>query len=205
VRVVNAAGVDQVADRDLIVLGAISRQPLLTKWVENMRMRVDNNRLRVLSDASIDRVYTALDPSGRERSRVDQLLVQQGDALAAMVGMESPLRGGRSVVMITGSQPDNQLTVVNSIRSRDLGGLIQGDLMVASPNPNKPDTPEKVTSFRIGKEYTVGHLGTLVKLRAWVGDSPISLMLLVLIGLLVVALILLWLLNRVRGRRLSRV
>src|SRR5262249_17978828 len=103
VRVVNAGGVDQGADRDLIVLGSIAPQPLLAKWAENMRLRVDNNRLRVLSDASIDRVYTALDPNGRERSRVDQLLVQQGDALAAMVGMESPLRGGRSVVMITGS------------------------------------------------------------------------------------------------------
>ena len=205
VRVVNAGNVDQMSDKDLIVLGAVSRQPLLSKWADNMRLHVESGRLRVVTDSAIDRVYTALDPAEKEnRDRVDRLLVQQGDNLAAMAGMESPLRGGRSVVFITGSTAANQLTVLNSFRNRDLSGLIQGDFMVASPNPDKPDTPEKVTSFRIGKGYTVGHLSPIVKFRAWLGDSPLMLILVALVAVLIVALILLWILNRIRSRRLAR-
>src|SRR4029077_12265885 len=63
VAVVTAATVDQVADKDLIVLGAIGRQPLIAKWSDNSRLRVDGGRLRVGLTSSIDRVYTVLDPN----------------------------------------------------------------------------------------------------------------------------------------------
>ena len=37
--VVTPDGVDQVADKDLIVLGSISRQPLITKWADNGKLQ----------------------------------------------------------------------------------------------------------------------------------------------------------------------
>ncbi len=193
--IVGPGGVDQVADKDLIVLGAIPRQPLISRWVENSRLRVDGGRLRVGMTSSIDRVYTILDPNAEEeRQRVDQLLVSQGDNLAAMIGMESPLRSGRSVVMITGSNAEKQMTVVNTFRNRELNSLIQGDLMIA--------TGGKVTSFRVGGEYTVGRLPVVTKIRWWLGNSPLVLILFTLIGVLIIALVAYWLLSRLAASRL---
>jgi len=193
--IVPPSQVDQVAGKDLLVLGDIADQPLIREWAKNSRLRVEDGRLRVALASPIDRIYTMLDPNAEEeRQRVDQLLVAQGNNLAAMIGMESPLRSGRSAVLITGSSPDKLMTVVNTFRNRDLNALIQGDLMVA--------TGGKVTSFRVGSEYTVGELPTVTKLRWWLGNSPLLLILFTLIGVLIVALVAYWLLSRLAASRL---
>ncbi len=196
VMVVNADEVDRVANKDLIVLGTIARQKLIARWSDKSRLRVEEGGLRVAMNSAIDRVYTALDPNAeQERTRVDQLLVAQGDDLATMIGMESPLSSGHTVVMITGSTPEKQMTVLNTFRNRDLNPLIQGDLMVA--------TPDKVTSFRVGSEYSAGRLPVLMKIRWWLGNSPLILILFTLIGVLIIALVAYWLLSRVATRRLA--
>ncbi len=194
--VVSPNQVNSVSDKDLVVLGSIAHQPLIAQWAENTRLRVDGGRLRVGVSSPIDRVYTVLDPNAEEeRQRIDQLLVSQGDSLAAMIGMESPLRSGRSVVMITGASPDKEMTVVNTFRNHDLAPLVQGDLMVA--------TGGKVTSFRLGGEYTVGSLPIITKVRWWLGNSPLVLILFTLIGVLIIALVAYALLSRLAARRLG--
>jgi hypothetical protein len=194
--VITANGVDQMADKDLLVIGSLSRQPLVARWAENGKLRVDGGRLRVGMTSALDRVYTMLDPNTeQERQRVDQLLVSQGDNLAAMIGMQSPLNSSRSAIIITGSSPDKLLTVINTFRNRELNPSIQGDLMIASS--------DRVTSFRIGNEYTVGHLPALTKLRWWLGNSPLLLILLTLIGVLLIALVAYWLLRRLAIGRLG--
>ena len=205
VTVATAGTVDHVADKDLIVLGAVSRQPLIAKWGDNARLRVEGGRLRVAVTAPIDRTYTTLDPNTEQQAnRVDQLLVQQGDNLATMIGMESPLAAGHTVVMITGSTPEKQLSVLQAFKDPSLNQLIQGDLTVISPSPDPraDGAPGRVTSFRIGRQYTVGHLPTLIELRwRWLGNSPLNLILFALIAVLVVALIAYWILSRILGRR----
>jgi len=194
--VVTANGVDKVADKDLLVLGSISHQPLIARWVENGKLRVENGRLRVGVTSALDRVYTALDPNTQaERERVDNLLVQQGDNLAAMIGLRSPLSSSHSAIIITGSSPDKLLTVIGTFRNRELNPSIQGDLMIASSG--------RVTSFRIGDEYTVGHLPMLTKLRWCLGNSPLLLILFTLIGVLLIALVAYWLLRRLAIGRLG--
>jgi len=193
---VTANGVDQMSDKDLLVLGSITRQPLISKWVANGKLRVEDGHLRVGLTSPLDRVYTVLDPNAQqERDRVDQLLVSQGDNLAAMIGLQSPLNSSRSAVIITGSSPDKLLTVLSTFRNRDLNPSIQGDLMIAGAG--------KVTSFRIGNEYSVGHLPTLTKLRWWLGNSPLILILFTLIGVLIIALVAYWLLRRLAMARLG--
>jgi cellulose synthase (UDP-forming) len=196
VTVVNAAAVGQVADKDLLVLGSASRQPLVARWGGNARLQAEGGRLRIASSSTLDRIYNTLDPNAQqERERVDQLLAQQGDNLAALIGMESPLKSGRSVIMITGASPEKQLTVLNAFRNRDLNPLIQGDLMVAGT--------DHVASFRIGQEYTVGHLNPVTRIRWWFGNSPLLLILCTIVGVLVIALVAYAILSRIARRRLS--
>jgi cellulose synthase (UDP-forming) len=194
--VVTANAVDQQSDKDLLVLGSIEHQPLIKSWAQNSKLRVDGAHLRVGMTTALDRVYTALDPNiAAERERVDQLLVSQGDNMAAMIGLRSPLSSSHSAVIITGSSPDKLLTVLNTFRNRDLNPLIQGDLMIAGSG--------RVTSFRIGDEYSVGHLPALTKLRWWLGNSPLILILFTLIGVLLIALVAYWLLRRLAMGRLG--
>jgi len=194
--VVTANGVDQVADKDLLVIGSLAHQPLVSRWVQNSKLRIDGGHLRVGMTSALDRVYTVLDPNTEaERQRVDQLLVAQGDNLAAMIGLESPLHSGRSAVIITGSSPDKLLTVIRTFRNRELNPLIQGDLMIAGSG--------RVASFRLGDEYSVGHLPTLTKLRWWLGNSPLILILFTLLGVLIIALVAYWLLRRLAIGRLG--
>jgi len=195
-QVVTEADVKQVANKDLLVLGSIPRQPLIAQWAQNATLRVDGGNLRVGMTSPLDRVYTILDPNAeQERQRVDQLLVQQGNNLSAMIGLRSPLDSSRSVVMITGSSPEKLLTVINTFHSRELNPSIQGDLMIANAG--------RVTSFRVGSEYTIGHLPALTKLRWWLGNSPLILILFTLIGVLVIALVAYWLLRRMAMARLG--
>jgi cellulose synthase (UDP-forming) len=176
--IVSAGGVEQMSDKDLLVLGSIAHQPLIAKWAENGKLRVENGRLRVGINSPLDRVYTVLDPNmQQERNRVDQLLVSQGDNLAAMIGLKSPLNSSHSAVIITGSSPEKLLTVMASAG--------------------------RVTSFRVGDEYSVGHLPTLTKLRWWLGNSPLLLILFTLIGVLVIALVAYALLRRLAAARLG--
>ncbi|HXP04875.1 MAG TPA: cellulose biosynthesis cyclic di-GMP-binding regulatory protein BcsB, partial [Stellaceae bacterium] len=194
--VVTANSVDQVSGKDLIVLGSIANQPLITKWADNSKLRVEGGHLRVGMTSPLDRVYTVLDPNAaQERDRVDNLLVSQGDNLAAMIGLQSPLNSSHSAVIITGSSPDKLLTVINAFRNRELNPSIQGDLMIAGAG--------RVTSFRIGNEYSVGYLPALTKLRWWLGNSPLILILFTLIGVLIVALVAYWLLRRLAMGRLQ--
>ncbi|HTW54678.1 MAG TPA: UDP-forming cellulose synthase catalytic subunit [Stellaceae bacterium] len=194
--VVTANGVDQVADKDLLVIGSLAHQPLISRWAQNSKLRVEGGHLRVGMTSALDRVYTVLDPNAQaERQRVDQLLVSQGDNLAAMIGLQSPLHSGRSAVIITGSSPDQLLTVIRTFRNRELNPLIQGDLMIAGSG--------RVASFRIGDEYSVGHLPTLTKLRWWLGNSPLILILFTLLGVLIIALVAYWLLRRLATGRLG--
>src|SRR5205807_9982720 len=121
--------------------------------------------------------------------------VQQGDNLATLIGMQSPLRAGRTVIVLTGSTPEQQLSLLGTFRNRELSPLIQGDLMVAGPG--------RVTSFRIGPEYTVGDLPILTRIRWRLGNSPLLLILFTLIGVLIIALVAYWVLSRVAARRLG--
>jgi cellulose synthase (UDP-forming) len=194
--VVTANGVNDVANKDLIVLGSIAHQPLIAKWIGNSKLRLEGGHLRVGMTSPLDRVYTVLDPNAeQEREHVDQLLVSQGDNLAAMIGLQSPINSSRSAVIITGSSSDKLLTVINAFRNRELNPSIQGDLMVAGSG--------RVTSFRIGNQYSVGHLWALTKLRWWLGNSPLILILFTLIGVLIIALVAYWLLRRLAMGRLQ--
>ncbi|MBV9829620.1 MAG: cellulose biosynthesis cyclic di-GMP-binding regulatory protein BcsB [Alphaproteobacteria bacterium] len=197
VAVVPPNAVDQVKDRDLIVLGPVSRQPLLARWGGNSRLAVDGGRLRVASNSSLDRVSGALDPNAqRERERIDQLLAQQGNNLATMLEMESPLHSGRTALFVTGGSAERQMAVLSTFRNRDQNPLIQGDMMVVTPD-------NKVSSFRLGSQYTVGTLNPLTRIRWWLGNSPLILILFTLVGVLMLALVLYWLLSRVAARRIA--
>ena len=64
-------------------------------------------------------------------------------------------------------------------------------------------TGGKVTSFRIGGEYTVGRLPIVTKVRWWLGNSPLVLILFTLIGVLIIALVAYALLSRLAAARLG--
>ncbi len=195
--VVTADQVDSVADKDLLVLGPFSDQPLVGDWAPNSPFRVEGGQLRVRQASGIDRLYTLFDSEGAEdeRNKADQLLMTTGDDLTGLVSFESPLAADRTVVMLLASEPRGVLRLSNAIRSRDLQPRVQGDLVVLKGN--------QLSSFRVGAEYAREDLPFWTRVRWFFADKPLLLLVLLGIGVLAIALALFFLLRKLASLRIG--
>jgi len=62
----------QVADKDLIVIGAIPRQPLIARWARNSNLAVDGGRLRVRDIGDRSRLHEARPKRRPAEKRADR-------------------------------------------------------------------------------------------------------------------------------------
>ena len=102
--VMNANGVDQAGDKDLMVLGSISHQPLISRWAAEQQVARRRRASAGRDDLGArSRLHDARSqhPIGTRPRRSSARLA--GDNLAAMIGLESPLHSGRTAIIITGS------------------------------------------------------------------------------------------------------
>lgn len=201
-RVVRPGEVDTVAERDLLVIGPVGRQPLLQEWASGTPLQVEEGRIRVRSASVIDRLYTIMDPDvsyrarAREREGADELLVSAGSDLAMLLGFESPARSGRTAVVLTGTESRGMLGMTNAVRSRDLVPLIQGDMVVLKGN--------RLSSFRVGNVYVAETVPFWQRVRWYFADRPVVLLVFLLLGVVLVSMGLFALLRRVSALRLRR-
>jgi cellulose synthase (UDP-forming) len=113
--------------------------------------------------------------------------------MAALLGGESPLQSGRSVVAITGVTPAAITQMVAALTDPVLAPRIQGDLVVL--------TGGRVESFRTAVPYSVGSLPWWMLPQIWLGERPERMLLLMLGSAALVGVSFFWILRR---RALSR-
>jgi len=196
--VVTSSQVQAVADKDLLVFGSFAKQPLIGEWSTQSPFRVEAGQLRVRMATPIERLYTILDRSDQEAERelADQLLMSTGEDLAGLISFESPLQSGRTVVMLTASEDAGIVKLAKSILSKELAPVVQGDLVVLKGN--------KLSSFRVGEQYTKESLPFWTRLRWYFADKPFVLLAFLLLGVVLVSIALFWLLRRLAALRLAR-
>ena len=104
VAVVKSDGINSVADRDILLMGTISRLGQAADLLRNSPYRVANNRLSVELPSGLDSVRRLFgDPQRADRARAATVLASAaGPDSGAMVGVQSPLNSGRSVVAPAG-------------------------------------------------------------------------------------------------------
>jgi hypothetical protein len=199
--VVGPGQVDQVADRDLLVIGTYEDQPLLAEWSKDSPFQVDQGRLRVRLAATSSRFEAIVggSPQGeQERRLADELLTSSGEDMANLVSFESPLNDGRTVVAAAAQSPAGLVRLTTAVKSPDLAPSVQGDLVVLKGN--------EITSFRVGEQYTreTEDLPITTKVKWYFADKPLLLVALLALGVILIAWLLFSLLKKLASMRVRR-
>jgi cellulose synthase (UDP-forming) len=180
--------------KHLILVGSADRSLLLRRWSPLLPLTTDAGRMR-LRPPTRNETYMEL-LRGRwpqeEAERAARFLIEAPHP-AAVLGMESPLAGGLSVVAITANTVA-ELPAVIDLQSYTEARLEEGgDLMLIDA--------EKRAVFHVGPTYTDGSMGHLSYLRWLLGGHWLLLYPLLFLGTLLLAFILrAWLSRRERQR-----
>ena len=181
VQVIEAAQVASVADKDLLVFASGNNQPLLTQWADRLpAYDADGQQKFHLSDLPMRvRDWFSPDPEANLRKTKLAMAFSGGARSSYLTGFESPLKNGRSVVVIASGQPEGLADVTNAlIGGDDYTQSIQGSLVVVRGKNVEPLVADE--------SYYVGSMGT-VKYLQWLMSRHV-LWVLVLTGVGVVLL-----------------
>ncbi|UZE28885.1 cellulose biosynthesis cyclic di-GMP-binding regulatory protein BcsB [Pseudomonas asplenii] len=153
VQVIQARDVETVSDKDLLVLASASDQPLLKLWTDSMPARSESSHhFFDLSDLAL-RIHDWFSPDSEAAVRKTRsTLAWSGSGTPYLAGFESPLKSGRSMVVIASSEPSRLEEVTAAmIGGDDYKELIQGRLAVIQD--------KQITSLTADQPYYVGQLG----------------------------------------------
>ncbi len=196
ISVARPQGLEASADRDLIVIGALGRQPALATLLQNGPVGLEGNRLTVnLSDPLGDfRAIFGGNPAREQRERVAAQLSSPGEALGLLVGFESPLRAGRSVVALSGSTAAGMESMLAALRDPEQLSRIQGDVALLSGG--------RIEGFRLGSTYNVGSLPVWLWPQHYLANQPWLILLILAFGIILVVAPVYWGLRRRAALRL---
>ncbi|MBP6895256.1 MAG: cellulose biosynthesis cyclic di-GMP-binding regulatory protein BcsB [Pseudacidovorax sp.] len=150
----------EVADKDLLVLGDLDRQPLFGEWRARMPLSqpaADTQRLELPGW-----LRRALDIVAGSRMRQDLPQAAQldlrgaGRETAVLAGFESPLRPGRSVIAVV-AEPGQGDKLLDALQTPELLQRVQGSMAVVREG--------RVESVLGGQPYYVGRLPPLTWLQ----------------------------------------
>ncbi|WP_419899648.1 UDP-forming cellulose synthase catalytic subunit [Roseomonas sp. USHLN139] len=197
IAVVRPAGLETVSDRELLVVGALGRQPALAQLLgQSSPLQVEGGRVSVALPTALEsfRNLFLTDDRQMDRQRLEAVLATPGEATGMLIGFESPLKGNRSVIALTGTNPQGMESMVTALRDPEMLPRIQGDLALLSGG--------RMTSYKVNRNYTVGHLPVHLMPQFWLGKRPDLLLGLVLVAALCIAIPTYWLLRRRAALRL---
>lgn len=177
-RLTASADESGLADADLLVIGALPRQGLLATWKDRLPADLSGGSRRIDQPARAatflyDRLGfgTLPDPTVAAGARME------GEGpLAALLGFESPVSAGRSVVAVTATAPDGIGRVLDALDDPDLQRDIHGSVVFVHP--------DKVESLLVGKSYFVGYLPFWTTIWYWLATHPMLLALLAVLAVL---------------------
>lgn len=153
--VVDAAKVEQVADRDLIVIGLPSNQPLLQRWEAYNSVHITPTGVTAAPGLSfLQRQLQPTDPRAPYyRGAAPELAkANLGKPYGYLSSFWSPLDDSRLVVMVAGTQPASLVDLSSQLGDPEKATNIQGDFYYLSGSK--------------GEFYTSG-------IRKFVGGLPI--------------------------------
>jgi cellulose synthase (UDP-forming) len=128
--VVDAAKVEQVADRDLIVIGLPSNQPLLKQWEAHNSVHITPTAVTAAPGLSfLQRQFQPTDPRAPYyRGAAPELAkANLGKPYGFLSSFWSPLNDSRLVVMVGGSQPASLVDLSNHLGDPERATNVQGD------------------------------------------------------------------------------
>lgn len=190
-----AADVQRVGDKDLLLLGGTSNQPLLSQWAGNMPFSASGQiRTFSLSDWILKRMPWYEEPRD-DKKPVAKLSAVSLNRDAVLFGFESPLKSGRSVVAIISDKTVGMADVLNALMDSDLVSKIHGSLAIIRG--------KEVESMALGNTYYVGSLPPLTALRWFLSGTPWLIAALLLVAAAILGTVMYAFLRRKANKRIT--
>jgi cellulose synthase operon protein B len=184
-------------DRDLLVIGTSARQPLLRTWQQEMPAVIDGPGRGIRHPAG--RLDQVLRWVGRSRPMppdpTPQRHVRGNGPLAALIGLESPVTSGRSVVVATAAEDENFPQLLDALDDERLAASLFGSVVLIHGGVTE--------SLFAGDTYTLGSLPFWTALWYPLSAHPILLVAMAVIAALVFTVALWRSLRSAAARRLA--
>jgi len=196
--IISAAGVEANSNKDLILIGTAGNQPLLERWADKMHPILDKGAHTLRLPGAFERLLSRWQDRDLEDAmhRAGDLISKGDGSLGALVAFESPLQHGRSVVALTGDNPEEIVALVTSMVNPKYTGFFTGDLVLQSG--------KRIEGFQMGSTYYVGSLPLWTSLRWILSRQPLVLILLVGLAALLVSLTAFRYLRKLAAKRLEQ-
>jgi hypothetical protein len=195
VSVVAAADVASVKDKNLLLISTGSASKILRDWSKflpamfvsgHKELRLREQRPQTWLDQWVEPSLDALQSTG-------QVVFGAGGSIAALLGFESPLRDGSSIVAMVASEPERLSEVLDALADPEAVAQIHGDVAIIHHHD--------VESLRLGDRYFVGDLPWYARIWVRIFDHPVLMAFAGALAGLVVALAAFVSLRRIAARR----
>ncbi|MEA9580778.1 cellulose biosynthesis cyclic di-GMP-binding regulatory protein BcsB [Xanthomonas nasturtii] len=197
-QIIAASAVQQHADRDLLLLGSAESQPLFKQWRAQLPVGQDGQNRRIgLTDWLFEKLpgFLSFDARRTDLPTTTDIALQPQPDDVLLMGFESPLKSGRSVVAFQTEDPANMNRLFDAWFDPALLKDFQGSVVLLQQ--------KKVTSLVGNQTYYVGHLPLPTWLRWYFSHHPVWLALTVVLLALLLALAARVLLRRHTAERLN--
>jgi hypothetical protein len=194
VTIAQAGQTAKLADKDLLVIASGDNQPLLKQWGQYMPASMDGKEKRFSVSDLVYRTTSWLGPRPQPR---DTLSFNSDSADAMLAGFESSVTAGRSVVVVSGNQPQGLADAVNVLMddgSEDHG--IKGSLVLVRG--------QQAESLLAEQTYYIGSLGPVEYAEWFFSRHLLVFLACCLLGAVLLASVLYWSLHARSQRRLKR-
>lgn len=182
--------------RDLLLIGTAARQPLLKRWSDRLPAMIDGSERRIGHPAvAVSSLFDWLGFGTQPRPELATRERMQGSGpLGLMLGFESPLSSGRSVVAVTAVSSQDQLQVLDALERDAVTKTMRGSVVFVAG--------ERVESILAGDTYTIGVLPFWTSIWFPLSSHPILLAVMSVLAVLVFAFALWRSLRALAARRL---
>ena len=195
----SATQLEQARERDILLITHGDHDGVLQRWKADLPALLAAGQRSVQPlERGLNRFYELFRVGEGAPSKPGEgMTTLQGDgSLAAMVGLESPLMKGRSVVALTATDAEAMRLIAYSLSEIDQRNRLHGDLSLLRA--------DAIDSFRINPVYYVGDLAWYKRLWFHLHHHPLLLALLGVVAGLAVTLVAYGTLRSMARRRLER-
>lgn len=195
VKVVQAKDVQSVADKDLLVIATGADQPLFKQWQQYLPATVDGPQQHFKLSDLPRYVSNWVSPDAEANKHAANAAISFNSLSTStwFAGFESPLKVGRSVVLISSSRPEGlQAATAVLIGGDQYKETIQGSLAVVQGT--------QVSSLVADQQYYVGKLGWFKSVQWQLSQNLGWMLLFTFLGLAIVTC-LIYLSLRARAKR----
>jgi hypothetical protein len=123
-----------------------------------------------------------------------------GTGRGLLMQFQSPYQTGRSVVMLTASNPEDLVATSRMLLTGQVQAETKGDLVLIEPGEKEP----KVTAISAGARYATGKKGTYSAVDSFLYTNPVAYYVAIALTLLAFTAALFFVLRRWRAKRTQK-